>query len=173
MDDYLTKPIRTEGTDGGARKSRRTKVARETSVGACDARTLAKALDMAAALDRLGGDRDLYVELVEVFKGEFPNVEAAMRRAIDERDAGALSAVRIRSAGRPANLAPSAVSEAAMELEKLARSGKWKAPKSNSRPCKRKSDSCFPSSKSSARGVTGLLDGPKRPEDRARLPIRR
>ncbi|HEV3483582.1 MAG TPA: response regulator [Candidatus Acidoferrales bacterium] len=124
MDDYLTKPIRTEELVAALEKVGARKLAREVLLQRATLEPRAEALDMAAALDRLGGDRDLYYELVEVFKGEFPKVEAAMRRAIDDRDAGALERSAHTLRGSSGNLGAVGVSEAAMALEKLARSGK-------------------------------------------------
>ncbi len=124
MDDYLTKPIRTEELVSALDKVGARKIARELRLDRATPKQGGEALDMAAALDRLGGDRDLYYELVGVFKGEFPNVEAAMRRAIVDRDAGALERGAHTLRGSSANLGAVRVSDAAMELEKLARSGK-------------------------------------------------
>jgi two-component system, sensor histidine kinase and response regulator len=124
MDDYLTKPIRTEELFAALEKVGASKVAREVLLERATPEPRAEALDMAAALDRLGGDRDLYYELVDLFKSEFPNVETAMRSAIDGRDAGALERSAHALRGSSGNLGAIGVSYAAMELENLARSGK-------------------------------------------------
>ena len=121
MDDYLTKPIRTEELMAALEKVGGQKVARQmrTEPTAAAARKLS-AVDLEAALDRLGGDRELYVELVEVFRNECPGVAAEIRRAIDERDLRVLQRSAHTLRGASSNLGAVAVSEAALELERRA-----------------------------------------------------
>src|SRR5277367_674331 len=68
MDDYLTKPIRTEELMTVLEKVGARKAAREVRVERATPSRDAEAVDLAAALERLGGDRGLYDELVGVFK---------------------------------------------------------------------------------------------------------
>jgi two-component system, sensor histidine kinase and response regulator len=124
MDDYLTKPIRTEELIAALEKVGASKVAKEVRLGRTTPRRDVQSVDVAAALERLGGDRGLYYELVEVFKKECPGVEAEMRRAIDDRDARTLERSAHTLRGSSSNLGAIGVSDAALELEKVARSGK-------------------------------------------------
>jgi CheY-like chemotaxis protein len=121
MDDYLTKPIRTEELMTVLEKVGARKAAREARPRAAVRRD-AGAVDFAAAIERLGGDRGLYDELVGLFKNECPGMAAEMRRAIDERDVRTLARSAHTLRGSSSNLGATAVAEAAMELEKLARS---------------------------------------------------
>jgi two-component system, sensor histidine kinase and response regulator len=123
MDDYLTKPIRTEDLMAVLDKVSTRKLAREARLDSSTLKEDPAPLDMAAALDRLGGDRDLYDELVGVFKEEYPNIEAELRRAVESRDAKTLERSAHTLKGSSANLGAVGVSNAALELEKLARSG--------------------------------------------------
>ncbi len=121
MDDYLTKPIRTEDLMAALDKVGSRKAARQMRLE--PSATTAQesgAVDLEAALDRLGGDRELYNELVEVFRKECPGVAAEMRRAIDDRDLRVVERSAHTLRGAASNLGAVAVSEAAMELEKRA-----------------------------------------------------
>ncbi len=128
MDDYLTKPIRTEELMTVLEKVGARKAAREVRLDRAparkDARQEAEAVDLPAALERLGGDRGLYDELVGVFKTECPGMAAEMRRAIDDRDVKTLARSAHTLRGSSSNLGAVAVAQAALELEKLARSEK-------------------------------------------------
>jgi two-component system, sensor histidine kinase and response regulator len=126
MDDYLTKPIRTEELMTVLEKVGARKAARDVGLDRApvnrDIPKEAEALDLLAALERLGGDRRLYDELVDVFKSECPAMAAEMRRAIDERDIKTLASSAHTLRGSSSNLGAVAVAEAALELERLARS---------------------------------------------------
>jgi two-component system, sensor histidine kinase and response regulator len=122
MDDYLTKPIRTEELMAVLEKVGMRKVGREARQGPAKVRVDAKFVDVAAALERLGGDRELYYELVEVFRTECPGIAEEIRRAIEGRDSKTLERGAHTLRGSSSNLGAIGVSEAARELEKLARS---------------------------------------------------
>ncbi len=128
MDDYLTKPIRTEELMTVLEKVGARKAAREVRLDRATVRRVvnqeAEAVDLAAALERLGGDRGLYDELVGVFKNECPSMTAEMRRAIDDQDGKTLARSAHTLRGSSSNLGAVAVADAALELEKLARAEK-------------------------------------------------
>jgi two-component system, sensor histidine kinase and response regulator len=124
MDDYLTKPIRTEELMAALEKVGTRKQAREARLEPATVASEAKFVDVAAALERLGGDRELFDELVGVFRAECPGVAREMRRAIDDRDSKTLERSAHTLRGSSSNLGAIAVSEAARELEVLARSEK-------------------------------------------------
>jgi two-component system, sensor histidine kinase and response regulator len=120
MDDYLTKPVRTEDLMAALEKVGHRKAARAVRSQLASAAPPAGAIEFEAALERLGGDRELYNELVEVFKGECPGVAAEMRRALDDSDLRTLERSAHTLRGAASNLGAVAVSEAALELEKRA-----------------------------------------------------
>ena len=128
MDDYLTKPIRTEELMTVLEKVGARKAAREVRLDRATVRRVvnqeAEAVDLAAALERLGGDRGLYDELVGVFKNECPSMTSEMRRAIDDQDGKTLARSAHTLRGSSSNLGAVAVADAALELEKLARAEK-------------------------------------------------
>jgi two-component system, sensor histidine kinase and response regulator len=124
MDDYLAKPIRREELTAALDKVGVRKVARESPLDSVTVRQDMESVDLVAALERLGGDRELFDELVQVFKDGCPDVVSGMRRAIDDRDAGTLEHSAHTLKGSSANLGAIAVSRASMELETLARSNR-------------------------------------------------
>jgi CheY-like chemotaxis protein len=122
-DDYVTKPIRvaellaamkgvTVGTAGPSL------VAPPTIAAAASTR-----LDMAAALERVEGDRDLLEELVRIFADECPGNLKEIRLALSGRDAHALRLLAHTVKGAAMNLGALKVSEAALALENQARAG--------------------------------------------------
>jgi PAS domain S-box-containing protein len=124
MDDYLTKPIRTEELMTVLEKVGARKAVREVRLDMAAPSRDAEAVDLAAALERIGGDRNLYDELVSVFKNECPGMAAEMRRAIDDSDGKALARSAHTLRGSSSNLGAVVVAEVALELEKLAQSEK-------------------------------------------------
>jgi two-component system sensor histidine kinase/response regulator len=126
MDDYLTKPIRTEELMATLEKIGSRKQAQQTRQEPVTTRKEkekeSEAIELAAALERLGGDRGLYDELAEVFKKECPTFAAEMRKALDARDLKALERSAHTLRGASSNLGAVAVAEAALDLERLARS---------------------------------------------------
>jgi two-component system, sensor histidine kinase and response regulator len=121
MDDYLTKPIRTEDLMSTLDKVGKRKLVRTGWVAPVKPREEAASVDLQAALDRLGGDRVLYDELVEVFRKGCPASTAEMQAAIEARDFGALERTAHTLRGASSNLGAVAVAEEALELEKQAR----------------------------------------------------
>jgi two-component system sensor histidine kinase/response regulator len=122
-DDYVTKPIRTpelfaamdrliNGTiDPGLAPSVSVKV------------PVSGALDIAAALKRIDGDRQLLEELLQLFAEECSNNMSEIRRALEKGDARHLERLAHTMKGASANLGAKRVSEEAFELEKHTRSG--------------------------------------------------
>jgi len=123
MDDYLTKPIRTEELVAALEKVGSRKAARQMRPGGAPSpKRRTGAVDLEGALDRLGGDRQLYDELVEVFKKECAGVAAEMRRQLGDGDLRALERSAHTFRGASSNLGAVGVSEAAQELERRAES---------------------------------------------------
>jgi two-component system sensor histidine kinase/response regulator len=122
MDYYLSKPILIPELlaivdEVGIRKA----VAKGTA-----APSKGQRIEFAAALDRMEGDRELFDELVHMFKKECPRAIEEIRRAIAARDATTLERHAHSLKGSSANLGATAVSLAAGALEDCARSGNLK-----------------------------------------------
>ena len=122
MDYYLSKPILIPELlaivdEVGIRKA----VAKGTA-----APSKGQRIEFAAALDRMEGDRELFDELVHMFKKECPRAIEEIRRATAVRDATTLEHHAHSLKGSSANLGATAVSLAAGALEDCARSGNLK-----------------------------------------------
>jgi HPt (histidine-containing phosphotransfer) domain-containing protein len=80
-------------------------------------------LDMAAALERVDGDRELFEELARLFADEFPENMARIRQGMKTGDARAIEMLAHKIKGAALSLGAPMVSEAAADLESLARTG--------------------------------------------------
>lgn len=123
MDSYLTKPIRTQELASvldqiGVRKDRS-----EAILVLPAEKPMANAIDLAAALERLDGDRGLFDELTQLFKEDCPRMLEGLRGAIASHDAKGLEHLAHTLMGSSANLGALAVSQAAGEIERLSRTG--------------------------------------------------
>ena len=84
---------------------------------------MGSAIDREELLERLGGDRELIAEVVDLFVADRATLLGDIRRAISENDAKAAREVAHRLKGVLATLAASAATATAQRLEELARTG--------------------------------------------------
>ncbi len=80
-------------------------------------------IDVAAALDRVGGDRELLHDVALLFLGEYPKSMAEIRSAVEDLDAPRLERAAHTLKGSVANFGAAATVDAALEIEKMGRSG--------------------------------------------------
>jgi PAS domain S-box-containing protein len=119
MDDYLSKPVHlgdlyealARWAPGGLHMASRAAV-----------RTVAN-IDRAALLDMVDGDETLLGELIAVFSRESQRLAGEIRRAVQERDAGATRAAAHALKGAAANLRAKDVVNSAAVLEQIADAG--------------------------------------------------
>jgi len=78
-------------------------------------------LDEAAALERIGGDRQLLKEIAELFLQEYPELLETMRKALAAGDATLLERAAHSLKGSASNFGAHACVEAALNLERQAR----------------------------------------------------
>jgi len=76
-------------------------------------------LDREAMMERLGGDADLFADVVDFFLEDCPPHVAAIEAAVDARDADRLRAAAHVLKGVAANLSAAGLFEAAQTLERL------------------------------------------------------
>ena len=76
-------------------------------------------VDCAAVMERLGGDVELFDDVIGLFLEDCPPRVAAVKAAIDERDAIGLRAAAHVLKGVAANLSAAGLFEAAQTLERL------------------------------------------------------
>ncbi|MGD1211954.1 MAG: response regulator [Candidatus Acidiferrales bacterium] len=114
-DDYVAKPIRTSELFAATDRVRTGTAAPSTTPPAGP--SSAHVLDLDAALERVDGDRELLEELFRLFAEECPGSIAAIRRALEARDAPLLERLAQTIKGASANLGADRLSQAAFELE--------------------------------------------------------
>jgi two-component system sensor histidine kinase/response regulator len=123
MDAYLTKPIHTQELLATLERC----VAANSNVEVIPTQLSSKpdfvAMDFAAALDRLEGDRQLLEEIAHLFAEESPKSLSAIHAAINARDAQLVERLAHSVKGAAANLSANRVAQAALALEDLARIG--------------------------------------------------
>lgn len=86
-----------------------------------DPRTIV--VDLAAALERIGGDRQLFRELALIFIEDSPRLLEALRGSLAERDAGQAERCAHGLKGIAANVGGVRVERVAVVVEDAARSG--------------------------------------------------
>ncbi len=126
MDAYITKPVQRRDLYEAIEKVMADSAAsrRKASPKAVQQSPIKKReepFDYAAALDRLEGDQRLLAELATLFLGGVPGQLAALRKAIDERDAKTVQEVAHSLKGEVGNFAAPSAFEAALRLETLGR----------------------------------------------------
>ncbi|MEO8070088.1 MAG: Hpt domain-containing protein [Acidobacteriota bacterium] len=83
--------------------------------------TVASPFDLDELLERIGGDRELLAELVEIFEEESGSVMAEMRRCLDASDPEGVERAAHRLRGSVGSLGARAASDAALTLETMGR----------------------------------------------------
>jgi HPt (histidine-containing phosphotransfer) domain-containing protein len=80
-------------------------------------------LNLAAALDRVGGDSELLEEVAKLFLDTAPELLSQVREAVADRNAPSLERAAHTLKGSVGNFGAEAASEAAHRLEKMGRAG--------------------------------------------------
>ncbi|MGH9717091.1 MAG: response regulator [Candidatus Acidiferrales bacterium] len=126
-DEYVTKPVRTAELLAALDRAVGTEIqSAEMAPQATQpsaAANHAGVLDLAAALDRVEGDHDLFEELVRLFVEECPAAMKEIRQAHRNGDGHRLDRLAHTMKGSSASLGANRVSQAALVLELRARSG--------------------------------------------------
>jgi CheY-like chemotaxis protein len=115
MDGYIAKPIdRVELFDAVEQTDL-------TDSPSLDAPRRPGRFDYAEALERFGGDVDLLRDVIQLFREDVPVRMAAIREAVERKDAEALRLAAHELKGAAGNLAAASVVDAARTLEILGR----------------------------------------------------
>lgn len=120
-DDYVKKPIHTEELFAAIERVTKERDAPQSNHEVAS-RNGGEVLDVAAALERVEGDRELLEELVRLFVEGNPTAMREMRQALARRDARQLDRLAHTMKGSSASLGANRVSQAALLLEMRARS---------------------------------------------------
>ena len=80
-------------------------------------------LNLAVALERVGGDNELLEEVAQLFLDSVPELLTEIREAVVSRNAKALERAAHTLKGSVSNFAAEAAFQAALRLEKMGRTG--------------------------------------------------
>ncbi len=122
-DEYVTKPIRIAELLAAMNRVNTGTVGAAPVEQPANPEVVSSGMDMAAALERVEGDRDLLDEIARLFAEECPSTMEAIRQALDARDARAVEMIAHRLKGSALSLGAPKVSQAASELEQHVRTG--------------------------------------------------
>jgi signal transduction histidine kinase/DNA-binding response OmpR family regulator len=124
MDGYIAKPIREDSLlkiieeyTGRLGRDKLTEEAEGPSI------PIRPALDVTAALMRVNGDREFLAEMSKMFVAESPKLMAAIREALDKRDAAALVAPAHSLKNWTGNFVATTMFDELARLEALGRAG--------------------------------------------------
>jgi PAS domain S-box-containing protein len=125
MDGYVTKPIRPKELLRAIAAIVPHRCASEGGDGAppSGAEAAPPVLDRAGVLTRLDNDRDLVREVVNLFRGDRPRLQSALRQAAAEGNTAELARVGHTLRGAAGNLSAPAVVQASQALEAAGRAG--------------------------------------------------
>jgi two-component system sensor histidine kinase/response regulator len=124
MDGYLTKPVRAEALFAAIGDLAPKGPAPQNGEDAADEPPGGESvLDVDEALDRLGGDRELFRDLAATFLDQLPRWMGAIREGVGRGDAGQLKAAAHPLKGSLGTFGAKAAADAALRLEAMARAG--------------------------------------------------
>jgi two-component system, sensor histidine kinase and response regulator len=82
-------------------------------------------IELVKILSRLGGDQDLFGDLVTIYREDYPKLLGEVRNAVGERDGVALQRAGHALKGLIGNFQHDNTTNLALKLEKMGRSGEW------------------------------------------------
>jgi len=153
-DEYVTKPIRMSELFAAMKRVETDKPGPTLVTPPSAAAVPSHNLDMAAALERVDGDRELFEELARLFADESPENMARIRQGMKTGDARAIEMLAHKIKGAALSLGCPMVSEAASDLESHARTGELGNAAPLVENLKRQLDLLLPALESFCRQVT-------------------
>jgi two-component system sensor histidine kinase/response regulator len=121
MDNYLSKPIRSQELDDMLDGFMNRNYSTVASVG--PSATQLPAVCAEELLERVDGDRIFVQELVDIFRADYPLQISSMREAVEKSDSATLQRAGHTLKGALKNLAAPTASILASELEEMGKSG--------------------------------------------------
>jgi CheY-like chemotaxis protein len=112
MDGYLAKPVEPAALFAAVEQ-------RDVETTRTAAPALSPVVDRASLIERLGGDEALLREVIKLFQGDCPVRLAALKAAVDGRDADRIRTEAHALKGAAANLSAAGLAEAAATLERI------------------------------------------------------
>jgi PAS domain S-box-containing protein len=122
-DGYVTKPIHTQELFAAIDRFKSPNQIQSSQPANSTPPSPAASFDMAAALQRVEGDRDLLDEIMRIFMDECPRMIADLHQAFDAGDLSKVECSAHTLKGSASNLGATVVSESAAEMEAKSRAG--------------------------------------------------
>jgi two-component system sensor histidine kinase/response regulator len=119
MDGYLSKPISPALLYAALEHQTLAIVPATAAASAPAAPAVTAAVDRDRLMERLGGDEELLIDVVRIFLDDCPVRLAAIKAAVDSRDAERIRTTAHALKGAAANLSAQGLFEAAAMLERL------------------------------------------------------
>jgi HPt (histidine-containing phosphotransfer) domain-containing protein len=123
MDGYLSKPIDPTMLYAALEHES----APRTAASGTAAPSSSGSIDRAQMMDRLGGDEQLFVDVVRLFLADCPARVADIKAAVDQRDAERIRLTAHALKGAAGNLSAAGLFEAARTLERIGTENKLDA----------------------------------------------
>ena len=117
MDGYITKPVRFSDIEQTLSDVAHTPVATATATPVAPT----ESWDKTEALDRIGGDEELLMELCQIFLEESPKLLEKLRQAVAAGDSDGVSRAAHSLKGESSYLGAGPTSQAARQLEEMGR----------------------------------------------------
>ena len=123
MDGYLSKPI-DPAMLYSTLEHESAPITPAGAPGAADLPPSAAPIDRVGLMERLGGDEDLLIDVVRLFLADCPVRLAAIKAAVDDRDAERIRTTAHALKGAAGNLSAQGLFDAARTLERLGTEGR-------------------------------------------------
>jgi CheY-like chemotaxis protein len=118
MDGYLSKPVNQKMLYAVVEQDPAS-APRPSAPAPASATSAAPTMDRASALQRLGGDEELLADVIRIFLEDCPKQLAAIKAAVDAREASEIRSTAHALKGAASNLSAISLFEAAQVMERL------------------------------------------------------
>ncbi len=126
MNDFVSKPIQPEKFTAAVQRWVSSGKAAEVPGDKVKEKTQDRTVfDSAAFLNRLGGDKDLVKEILEIFRDDVPCQISALKSALEQGDADLIHRQAHTLKGASANISASALQDVAFQLETAGKDGNF------------------------------------------------
>ncbi|MCK4236764.1 MAG: response regulator, partial [Candidatus Krumholzibacteria bacterium] len=119
MDDYVAKPVKPQELLQAIEKHFSSVVSCEPLETSKAESSGGEAFDLDGLMDRIGGDEEIFAEIMDIFLGDFQAQAEQLKQALDDGDAGLVERVAHSVKGACLNIGASALSDVAFEIEKI------------------------------------------------------
>ncbi len=130
MDDYVSKPIQPRDINEAIQRHTERGALMEKDGARPNPPTGEQVFNRKELLDRLDGNEELLVEIVEVFLGDIPLQMEKLKEALQNGEAAVIQRQAHTMKGAAANINAESMRQAAWEVEMAAKEGNWEKARS-------------------------------------------